>query len=188
MLDGVISPILNIDNSFNSLVAIVAIFLLFITKVLSWKEILKSINWEILLLFGGGLTLGMVIEESGLGALLISKISMLIKVVPVYFFLLIIVVISIILTEFMSNTASAATILPLLFSLSVQMGINPIILLLPATIAASFGFMMPAGTPPNAMVFSSGFVPQKDMIKAGLIVNISVSIILTTFFYLLFYF
>lgn len=187
MMDGILSPLLHIDNSFNSLVAVFAVFLLFITQVLTWKQILKSINWEILLLFGGGLTLGVVIEESGLGMLLITKVSSLITVVPMYVFLLTVVVFSIILTEFMSNTASAAMILPLLFSLATQMQINPVILLLPATIAASFGFMMPAGTPPNAMVFSSGYVPQKDMIMAGLTVNIVASIILTTYFYFIFF-
>src|SRR5690606_35558956 len=107
MMDGILSPLLHIDNSFNSLVAVFAVFLLFITQVLTWKQILKSINWEILLLFGGGLTLGVVIEESGLGMLLITKVSSLITVVPMYVFLLTVVVFSLILTEFMSNTASA---------------------------------------------------------------------------------
>ena len=186
MLDGVLSPLLHIDNSFNSLVAVFAIFLLFITRVLTWEEILKSINWDILLLFGGGLTLGMLIEESGLGTILITQVASLITIVPMYVFLLSIVIFTIILTEFMSNTASAAMILPLLFSLSNELGINPLILIMPATIAASFGFMMPAGTPPNAMVFSSGYVPQSDMIKAGLMVNIISAVILTTFFYFIF--
>ena len=187
MMDGILSPLLHIDNSFNSLVAIFAIFLIYVTKVLSWDRILKSINWEILLLFGGGLTLGFIIEESGLGEILIGKISSLITLVPIYVFLLAIVIFSIILTEFMSNTASAAMMLPLLFSLATQLEINPVVLLLPATIAASFGFMMPAGTPPNAMVFSSGYVPQKDMLKAGLIVNVLVALIVTTYFYFIFY-
>jgi sodium-dependent dicarboxylate transporter 2/3/5 len=186
MMEGVLSPLLHIDNSFNSLVAIFAIFLLFITKILTWEEIIKSINWEILLLFGGGLSLGLLIEQSGLGAILITKVSSLIKTVPMFMFLLAIVIFTIILTEFMSNTASAAMILPLLFSFSSQMHINALILVLPATIAASYGFMMPAGTPPNAMVFSSGFVPQRDMIKAGLMINVIFAIILTTFFYLIY--
>ena len=186
MMEGILAPLLQIDNSYNSLVAIFAIFLLFVTKVLTWDEILKSINWEILLLFGGGLTLGLLIEESGLGTILITKVSGLITVVPIYVFLFIIITFTIILTEFMSNTASAAMILPLLFSLAEQMQINPVVLVLPATIAASYGFMMPAGTPPNAMVFSSGYVPQKDMIKAGLMINIIFAIILTTYFYLVF--
>jgi sodium-dependent dicarboxylate transporter 2/3/5 len=186
MFDGILSPLLKIKTGFNSLVAIFAIFLLFITKILSWEEIIKSIQWDILLLFGGGLTLGMIIEQSGLGALLIEQISGLVTTVPLFVFLWIIMIFSIILTEFMSNTASAAMILPLLFILSNQLQINPIILVLPATIAASYGFMMPVGTPPNAMVFSSGYVPQRDMIKAGFMLNLLFSLILTTFFYLLF--
>lgn len=186
MMEGIIAPLLHIGSSFNSLVAILAIFLLFITKVLTWEEIIKSINWEILLLFGGGLTLGMLIDISGLGAILITKVSALVTIFPMFMFLWAVVIFSIILTEFMSNTASAAMILPLLFTLSIKMEINPLILVLPATIAASFGFMLPAGTPPNAMVFSSGFVPQSDMIKVGLVINIIFSIILTSFFYLIF--
>lgn len=186
IMDGVLSPLLNIDNSFNSLVAIFAIFLLFITKVLTWDEIIKSVKWDMLLLFGGGLTLGMLIDQSGLGAMMIKQVAGLVTTVPMFIFLWVIVLFSIVLTEFMSNTASAAMILPLLFSLSNTLHINPMILVFPATIAASYGFMLPAGTPPNAMVFSSGFVPQRDMIKAGFILNIIFSIILTTFFYTIF--
>ena len=186
MMDGILSPLLNIAEGFNSLVAIFAVFLLFVTKVLSWEEIINSIRWEILLLFGGGLTLGMLIDKSGLGALLVGQVAGLITTVPMIIFLWIIVLFSIVLTEFMSNTASAAMILPLLFTLATQLHINPVILVLPATIAASYGFMMPAGTPPNAMVFASGYVPQRDMIKAGLMLNILFSMILTVFFYLVF--
>ncbi len=186
MADGFLSPLLNITEGFNSLAAILAIFLLFIAKVLTWEEILKSIRWEILLLFGGGLTLGLLIDKSGLGALLVGHVSGLITSLPMIVFLWIIVIFSIILTEFMSNTASAAMILPLLFTLANQLQINPIILVLPATIAASFGFMMPAGTPPNAMVYASGYVPQRDMIKAGFMLNVIFSVVLTVFFYFIF--
>ena len=77
-------------------------------------------------------------------------------------------------------------ILPILFSLANQIDIDPLMLVLPSTIAASFGFMMPAGTPPNAMVFSSGYVPQSDMIKVGFMINIFSALILTTFFYVIF--
>jgi len=186
VLDGVIAPLLNIKEGFNSLVSVSAIFLIFITRVLNWDEILKSIHWEVLLLFGGGLSLGMFIDQSGLGMILVSKVSQLVTVIPIFFFLWIIVLFSIILTEFMSNTASAALILPLLFTMSNQLHINPMILVLPATIAASYGFMMPVGTPPNAMVYATGLVPQNNMIKAGFLLNLLFSILLTTFFYLLF--
>ena len=102
-------------------------------------------------------------------------------------FIWIIVISGIIITEFMSNTASASMILPLLLTLATQLHINPMVLVLSATIAASYGFMMPAGTPPNAMVFSSGYVPQKDMLKAGLMLNLLFSVILTVLFYFIFF-
>lgn len=187
ILDSILSPLLGIKNSFSSLVAILAIFLLFATGVMKWDEIVKSIRWEILLLFGGGLTLGMLIDSSGLGALLVNRASNLISLVPLWFFLWIIVIFSIILTEFMSNTASAALILPLLYSMAIQLNINPMILVFPSTIAASFGFMMPVGTPPNAMVFASGLVPRDSMLKVGLVMNLISSIIVTAFFYFIFH-
>ncbi|MBC7605754.1 MAG: DASS family sodium-coupled anion symporter [Burkholderiales bacterium] len=186
ILDSVLSRLLNIADSFSSLVAILAIFLIFITRVLNWKEIIKSIQWDVLLLFGGGLTLGMLIDHSGLGVILVGQVANLITVVPLFIFLWIIVLFSIVMTEFMSNTASAALILPLLFTLANQLHVNPMILVFPATIAASYGFMLPAGTPPNAMAFASGLVPQKDMMKIGLVLNFLFSIILTVFFYFIF--
>lgn len=186
ILDNLLSPLLKITDSFSSLVAIMAIFLIFITRVLNWKEIMKSIQWDVLLLFGGGLTLGMLIDHSGLGVILVGEVANLITVVPLFIFLWIMVLFSIVLTEFMSNTASAALILPLLFTLATQLHVNPMILVFPSTIAASYGFMLPAGTPPNAMAFASGLVPQKDMMKIGLVLNVLFSIILTLFFYFIF--
>lgn len=186
VFDGVLAPMLGIESSFSSLVAIFSMLLLFTFKVMTWEQILKSIRWEILLLFGGGLTLGYIVESTGLGSMLVNYVMELSQHVPLIVFLWLIVMGSIIMTEFMSNTASAALILPLLYTLAQASGINPMILVLPATIAASFGFMMPVGTPPNAMVYSSGFVPQKDMMKAGLGLNIIFSIVLTLFFYFFF--
>lgn len=183
MLDGVIAPLLNIGSGFNAVVAVLGIFLIYITGILSWKEILKNINFDVLFLFGGGLTLGMLLVESGLGELLVGSVSGLIETVPLFLFLWILVAFSIVLTEFMSNTASAAMMLPLLYAFAIQLNFNPVILVLPATFAASYGFMLPAGTPPNALVFSTGLVPQKDMLKAGLILNLIFSLVLTTFFY-----
>ncbi|CAM4108031.1 DASS family sodium-coupled anion symporter [Flavobacterium antarcticum] len=186
VFEGVLSPLLNITSGFSSLVAIVAILLLFTFKVLDWDQIITAIRWDILLLFGGGLTLGLLVESTGLGTILIGGIMTLSQQVPLILFLWLIVLGSIIMTEFMSNTASAALILPLLYTLAQETQINPMILVLPATIAASYGFMMPVGTPPNAMVFSTGLVPQKEMMKAGVGLNIIFSIVLTLFFYLLF--
>ncbi|MBC7554143.1 MAG: DASS family sodium-coupled anion symporter [Taibaiella sp.] len=187
LMEGGLSRWLGIKEGFSSLVAIVAIFLIVITRVLNWEQVIKSVQWNILLLFGGGLTLAMVLEKSGLGVLLAGQISLLANAVPLIAFIWIIVITSILFTEFMSNTASAALLLPIVYSLALQLKVNPMLLVLPATIAASYGFMLPVGTPPNALVFSTGFVPQKDMIRLGAILNILFSIILTSFLYLVFH-
>ncbi|MGV8994511.1 MAG: SLC13 family permease [Flavobacterium sp.] len=183
VFEGFLAPRLGVPSGFSSLVAILSVLMLFVFKVMSWEQILASVRWDILLLFGGGLTLGFLVESTGLGSVLIGGVMSLSEQMPLILFLWLIVIGSIIMTEFMSNTASAALILPLLYTLAVESQINPMILVLPATIAASYGFMMPVGTPPNAMVFSTGFVPQKDMMKAGLGLNIIFSIVLTLFFY-----
>lgn len=183
VFEGFLARRLGVPSGFSSLVAILSILMLFVFKVMSWEQILASVRWDILLLFGGGLTLGFLVESTGLGSVLIGGVMSLSEQMPLILFLWLIVIGSIIMTEFMSNTASAALILPLLYTLAVESQINPMILVLPATIAASYGFMMPVGTPPNAMVFSTGFVPQKDMMKAGLGLNIIFSIVLTLFFY-----
>ena len=183
VLEGVLAPRLGVPSGFSSLVAILSMLMLFIFKVMTYDQILASIRWDILLLFGGGLTLGFLVESTGLGSILIGGVMSLSEQIPLILFLWLIIIGSIIMTEFMSNTASAALILPLLYTLAVESQINPMILVLPATIAASYGFMMPVGTPPNAMVFSTGFVPHKDMMKAGLGLNIIFSVVLTLLFY-----
>ncbi|MEC5165711.1 sodium-dependent dicarboxylate transporter 2/3/5 [Flavobacterium sp. PL11] len=187
VFESVFSKLLDIASGFSSLVAIVSILMLFICKVMTWNQILDAIRWDILLLFGGGLTLGFIVESTGLGAILISDVMSLNKQMPMLIFLWLIVLGSIVMTEFMSNTASAALILPLLYTLAQESHINPMILVFPATIAASFGFMMPVGTPPNAMVFSTGLVSQREMMKAGFILNIIFSLVLTLLFYLIFH-
>lgn len=144
---------------------------------------MAGIQWDVLLLFGGGLTLGVILDRSGLGAILIGRIIGISQSVPTLLFLWLIVLVSIALTEFMSNTASAALMLPMLYTLAMHSGSDPILMVLPATIAASYGFMLPVGTPPNALAFSTGLVPQKDMIGVGLIINLVFSIVLTLFFY-----
>lgn len=187
LLEGVLGPWLGISEGFNSLVAVIAIFLIVITKVLPWEEVIKCVQWNILLLFGGGLTLAMLLETSGLGALLAQQISLFATAMPLIAFIWVIVFTCILFTEFMSNTASAALFLPIVYTLAVELKINPALLVLPATIAASYGFMLPVGTPPNALVFSTGLIPQRQMMQVGAILNLLFSIILTLFFFLVFY-
>jgi sodium-dependent dicarboxylate transporter 2/3/5 len=84
-------------------------------------------------------------------------------------------------TEFASNTAMATTILPILASLGIALEINPMLLMIPATISSSTAFMLPVATPPNAIVFGSGYIRIKDMVRIGIIMNI-IGLILIAFF------
>jgi len=187
LLEGVIAPRLRLTEGYSSLVAVAAIFMIVITKVLQWDEVIKCVQWNVLLLFGGGLTLAMLLETTGLGALLAGQISLFATAMPLIAFLWLIIIISILFTEFMSNTASAALILPIIYTLAIELKINPVLLVLPATLATSYGFMLPVGTPPNALVFSTGLIPQKEMIRVGVLIDITLSIILTLSFYLVFH-
>lgn len=186
LMEGVLSPMLGITNSFNSLAAITAVFLIVITGVLRWDDAIKCIKWDVLLLFGGGLTLAMLLDKNGLGTLVAEQIALFANTVPLIGLIWGIVIISIIFTEFMSNTASAALFLPIIYTLAVKIHVNPALLVLPATLAASYGFMLPAGTPPNALVYATGFIPQRDMLRVGFILNILFSVILSLFFYFVF--
>jgi sodium-dependent dicarboxylate transporter 2/3/5 len=88
-------------------------------------------------------------------------------------------------TEFASNTAMASTLLPILAGLSVALNINPMILMIPATISCSTAFMLPIATPPNAIVFGSGFIRVRDMVRIGLIMNIVGLLLITLLVYLI---
>jgi anion transporter len=124
LLEGIISPLLGIGDGFNSLVAVMAIFLVVITNVLRWDEAIKCVQWNVLLLFGGGLTLAMLLEKSGLGTLLADQITILSTAMPLIALIWVIVLTSIIFTEFMSNTASAALFLPIIYTLAVKLQVN----------------------------------------------------------------
>lgn len=183
LLEEPVSDLLNISGSFSSIVAIFSVFLIIITGLLNWKEIETKVEWGVLILFGGGLTLGAVLTASGFGEFIASEIVSVFGKINPLIFLWIIVLTGIIFTEFMSNTASAALFVPVLYTITLQMDINPVLFVLPATIAATYGFMLPVGTPPNAIVYGTGRVPQKSMIKVGLILNILFSVVITLLMY-----
>ena len=124
-----------------------------------------------LLLFGGGLALATMIKSSGLAEWLAQNFSLLSEW-PIFAMVLVIVAVIIFLTEITSNTATTATFLPLLGALAVAQSVSPMLFVIPAAIAASCAFMMPVATPPNAVVFGSGELRIKDMMQAGLLLNV----------------
>lgn len=162
----------------DTVIALCAAALLFVlpgdkgsgTALLEWKDS-QNLPWGVLLLFGGGLSMADQIQKTGVAELLAQQLQLLEGVPPV---LLLVAVTSLIifLTEVTSNTATAAAFLPLLGPVAISMELSPLYLVVPAALAASFAFMMPVATPPNAIVFASGKLQIKDMVRAGLVLNL----------------
>jgi len=144
--------------------------------LLDWDHA-RQIPWGILLLFGGGLSLAEGIESSGLASWIGSVVGGL-NQWPVVLLVLIVIVVTVVLTQLASNTGTAAAFLPVFASVAVGIHQNPLLLAIPAALAASCAFMLPVSTPPNAIVYSSGKVTIQQMAKAGLWLNILFVILL----------
>lgn len=152
------------------------------TFLLDWSTAI-TIPWGILLLFGGGLSLAAAVETTGLGewfgALLFG-----LEGVDIVVLLLLLGLLAVFLTEITSNTALTAMIVPILAAVAAGLGIHPYLLMIVATTAASFAFMLPVATPPNAVVFGSGYITAPQMAKTGFTLNL-VGVILAVLFALL---
>lgn len=147
--------------------------------ILKWKDTSKM-AWGILLLFGGGIAMANSLEKTGVMEQVGNWLAGYGQVGS-FTLVALIVVISIFMSELMSNVAQVIVLAPVLAALADALHMNPLLLGLPMTLAASAASMMPMGTPPNAIVFSSGYIKLKDMIKAGFVMNI-VSIVIITLF------
>lgn len=137
--------------------------------VMDW-EAARGVPWDVLLLFGGGLSLAGAIQTHGVADFLGGLASAL-PSIPVMIVVAVICFGILMLTELTSNTATAATFLPVVAAIAVSLGQNPLLFLIPAALAASGSYMMPVGTPPNAIVFGSGLVRLPQMAQAGLVIN-----------------
>ncbi len=138
--------------------------------LLRWEDAVR-LPWGVLLLFGGGLCLAAAVRETGLDRWIGGALSFAQEAHPVVLVLATAALV-IFLTELTSNTATTATFLPVLGGVAVAAGAEPAMLVTPAALAASFAFMLPVATPPNAIVFASGHVHMSQMIKAGLWLNL----------------
>jgi sodium-dependent dicarboxylate transporter 2/3/5 len=170
----------------DTIIAISGVILLFVlpasqksTKLLDWKTA-ERIPWGILLLFGGGLALAEGFKITGLASWIGNQFAFL-DFIAFGLFLLIIIAAVNFLTEITSNVATASMILPILAAVSYSMGVHPYGLMIGATLAASCAFMLPVATPPNAVVFGSGYLSIPDMFRAGLWMNLISILILTLF-------
>ena len=150
-------------------------------RILDWHTA-EQIPWGVLILFGGGLALAEGFKETGLSDWVGQHLSL---IEGVGFFILLLIVIAAVnfLTEVTSNVATASMLLPILASVAIKLDVHPFGLMVGATLAASCAFMLPVATPPNAVVFGPGYLKIKDMVKAGLWLNILSIILLTLMVY-----
>lgn len=134
--------------------------------------------WEVLLLFGGGLSMAAAISDSGLAVYLGSLLEVA-RAAPRPLMMLLLATTMIFVTELTSNTASAATFLPIGGALAMAVGADPLTFTIPLALAATCGFMMPVGTQPHAIIYGTGRITIQDMMGAGLWINLATAPIIT---------
>ncbi|XP_034539765.1 solute carrier family 13 member 5a isoform X2 [Notolabrus celidotus] len=140
-------------------------------SLLTWQVTQKKMPWNIVLLLGGGFALAKGSEESGLSRWLGTQMTPL-HSIPPWAIAIILCLLIATFTECASNVATATLFLPILASMSQSIGLNPLYVMIPCTLSASFAFMLPVATPPNAIVFSYGLLKVSDMARAGVVMNI----------------
>ncbi|KAM8774462.1 Na(+)/dicarboxylate cotransporter 3 isoform 2-T2 [Rhynchonycteris naso] len=139
--------------------------------LLTWKKAQDTIPWNIILLLGGGFAMAKGCEQSGLSLWISDQLHPL-ESVPPALAILILTTVIIFFTEFASNTATIIIFLPVLSELSLRLRVNPLYLMIPATVGSSYAFMLPVSTPPNSIAFASGHLLVKDMVRAGFLMNL----------------
>ena len=159
-------------KDFDAVVAMIAAVFVCFFGVAEWKQIQENTDWGVLMLFGGGLSLSVILTQSGASKALVDSVQFLIADSNYFVIGLMVATFIIFLTEFTSNTASAALLVPIFISVAENLGVNPLGLSLIIGIGASCAFMLPVATPPNAIAYGTGKVSQRDMIKAGFVLNI----------------
>ena len=142
------------------------------SRLTTWDQIEKKIPWGVLLLFGGGFAMADAFKETKLSEWIGTYFAQHMQGAPTWLLIVGVCATLTLMTEFTSNVATANTLLPVLGATAVGLQIDPRLLLIPATISASCGFMMPVGTPPNAIVIGTGRVPVRSMLKYGLFLDL----------------
>jgi len=166
-------------------IAVIGALLLFVVParwrqrqfLMDWESALQ-LPWGVLVLVGGGLSLGTAIESSGLAEAVASGLGAF-GTWPLWGMVAMVVAVVMLMSHMTSNTATAAAILPLTASLTVSLGASPLLLSVPVAMAASCAFMLPVATPPNAVVFGSGRLSVAEMMRAGALVSVAAILVIT---------
>lgn len=163
----------------NELVAILAAGLLFLLptnlsngeRTLSWKQA-AGINWSVIILFGGGLAFGDLMVKTGLSNAIGQGVVALFGSQTVWNLTAGSIVVAVLISELVSNTATASMVIPVVIAIAQSAGVSPVAPALGACLGASLGFALPVSTPPNAIVYGTGFVPIKSMLCTGLLYDL----------------
>ena len=160
-----LGAVLGFAQGYDAAVALLALVLLHGLRLAGWQDVERSTEWGVLLLFGGGLTLSKALAASGAAAWLATQLGGPLAALPAWVCIALMVLFALLLTEVTSNTASAALLIPLFLGLAPHVERAPLAVLV--AVGTSCAFMLPVATPPNAIVFGSGHVPQRMMILGG---------------------
>lgn len=148
-------------------------------RILEWKDITK-LPLRIILLFGSGFALAEGFEKSGLANFIAGKMIVFTEM-PLWLIIMGIALLVTVLSEFASNVASVQLMLPIVAPLSVALTIDPLVLMVPVTLAASFGYMLPVATAANTIVYGTGYIPVRQMMRVGFLLNVIGIVLLTLF-------
>jgi sodium-dependent dicarboxylate transporter 2/3/5 len=179
-----IQQFIGIISDFDSWVAMTAIVALHASKSLSWSEFEKNTQWGVLILFGGGLALSAILSQTGANLFLAQQLANMSEGLGLFWILLVVILFIIFMTEISSNTALSALMIPTFMGTAEVMGFDKTLIVSAIAIAASCAFMLPVATPPNAIVFSSGYVPQNTMMNVGLLLNLLFGTIITSYLFI----
>lgn len=169
---------LGIDADIDTVIALAAIAALAATDAINWSDLERRVQWGVLLLFGGGIALSDVMATSGASRHLAQALLSWTAGAHPAILVLMVVLFVVFLTELVSNTASAALLLPIFVPVASAMGLPPAAMAGAIAISASCAFMLPVATPPNALVFGTGHVSQATMMRSGFLLNgVSIAVI-----------
>ncbi|MBC3216599.1 DASS family sodium-coupled anion symporter [Serratia fonticola] len=168
-------------KQFDTVVAVGAAVLIGISGVASWAQIQQNTDWGVLILFGGGLTLSVILKDSGASAVMAHGMATLFGASHWFIIILAVATFIIFLTEFTSNTASAALLVPVFATVAEALGMPSALLTIVIGIGASCAFMLPVATPPNAIVYGTGEIRQSEMVKVGFWLNIVCVLVVSLF-------
>jgi len=167
----------------DSIIALCAAVAVVSFGLVSWKQVSDNTDWGVLMLFGGGIALSNILKSSGASLVMGETVANALMTTPLFLVMLAVAAFIIFLTEFASNTASAALLVPVFVAIAEQMGLPTEVLVMIIGIGASCAFMLPVATPPNAIVFGTGLIKQSEMVRVGMVLNIVSSLVVACWAY-----